>query len=373
MNIGRKLTIALDWDNVLAPCTELACQKMTQRGTPVSVEDVTLYSFANFHKELADGLMAIFKEPDFFDSQVLYPGAAEMVEELLAADHEVVIASAMPPEQMGIRGKQICSLLPGIKESNVMLGSRKDLLHVDFLLDDADYNITSSPAKYPVLFTRPWNKSMEGFLRAGSYAEFIKLVEAVSLAPTVEPIKLGSAGHPGMICLVGPSASGKSFICDELVKNPLFRKVKALTTRPPRDDGSDAEEYRFVSEAEFNAAIDDGSLVEHTTYAGHGYAIAKQEIEAIWAEGRIAIKPVDIHGAMACKAVYGEQCVSVFVRRSKEDIVLALLERDISNADKTLRLMTLDQEMENERLCDWTVSNNGSLDHAIRQIMRIVG
>ena len=163
MNIGRKLTIALDWDNVLAPCTELACQKMTQRGTPVSVEDVTLYSFANFPKELADGLMAIFKEPDFFDSQVLYPGAAEMVEELLAAGHEVVIASAMPPEQMGIRGKQICSLLPGVKESNVMLGSRKDLLHVDFLLDDADYNITSSPAKYPVLFTRPWNKSMEGF------------------------------------------------------------------------------------------------------------------------------------------------------------------------------------------------------------------
>ena len=121
MNIGRKLTIALDWDNVLAPCTELACQKMTQRGTPVSVEDVTLYSFANFPKELADGLMAIFKEPDFFDSQVLYPGAAEMVEELLAAGHEVVIASAMPPEQMGIRGKQICSLLPGVKESNVML------------------------------------------------------------------------------------------------------------------------------------------------------------------------------------------------------------------------------------------------------------
>lgn len=173
MNIGRKLTIALDWDNVLAPCTELACQKMTQRGTPVSVEDVTLYSFANFPKELADGLMAIFKEPDFFDSQVLYPGAAEMVEELLAAGHEVVIASAMPPEQMGIRGKQICSLLPGVKESNVMLGSRKDLLHVDFLLDDADYNITSSPAKYPVLFY-PSLEQVHGRASCGpaAYAEF---------------------------------------------------------------------------------------------------------------------------------------------------------------------------------------------------------
>lgn len=373
MKKGRKLTIALDWDNVLAPCTELACEKMTQRGTPVSMDEVTMYSFANLPADLAAGLMATFKEPDFYDGQSLYPGAAELVEELLAAGHEVVIASAMPPEQMGIRGKQICSLLPCIKESNVMLGSRKDLLHVDFLLDDAISNITSSPAKYPVIFTRPWNRSEEGFLRAADYQEFIKLVEAVSLAPAAYGPKLGAAGHPGMICLVGPSASGKSFICDELVRNPLFRKVKALTTRPPRPDGSDAEEYRFVTTGEFKAAIDSGSLVEHTTYAGYEYAIAKQEIESIWAEGRIAIKPVDIHGAMACKAAYGDECVSVFVRRSKEEIVLALLERDISNEEKTRRLMTLDQEMENERLCDWTVSNNGSLDHAIQQIMRIIG
>ena len=254
-----------------------------------------------------------------------------------------------------------------------MLGSRKDLLHVDFLLDDAVANISSSPAKYPVIFTRPWNRSEEGFLRAANYQEFIKLVEAVSLAPAADGPKLGAAGHPGMICLVGPSASGKSFICDELVRNPLFRKVRAMTTRLPRADGSDAEEYRFVSDQEFEAEVQSGNLVEHTVYAGYSYAIAKQEVESIWAEGRIAIKPVDIHGATACKAAFGEQCVSVFVRRNKEEIIAALLERDIPNEEKTRRLLTLEQEMENERLCDWTVSNNGSLDHAIRQIMRIVG
>jgi len=373
MKKGRKLTVAIDWDNVLAPCTELACQKMTERGTPVDVSEVTMYSFRNFPEEMANSLMAIFKEPDFFSKQVLYPGAKEMVEELLEAGHEVIIASAMPPEQMGIRGKQIRSLLPSIKEANVMLGSRKDLLHVDFLLDDAESNITNSPAKYPVLFTKPWNKTVEGFLRAADYEEFLHLVEAVSLAPVADGPKLGGAGHPGMICLVGPSASGKSFICDELVKNPLFRKVKALTTRPPRPDGADADEYRFVTEAEFEEAIRSDALVEHTIYAGHGYAIAKQEIESIWASGRIAIKPVDIYGAMACKKVYGDQCVSVFVRRNKEDIISALLDRDIPNTDKARRLMSLDQEMDNEKLCDWTVSNNGSLDHAIRQIMRIIG
>lgn len=373
MKKGRPLIIALDWDNVLVPCTELACEAMAKHGVSITIDDVTMYSFKNLPGDLPERLMATFSEPGFYDRQRLYPGAREMVMELLEAGHEVLIASAMPPEQMGIRGNQIRVLLPEIESTNIMLGSRKDLLHADFLLDDAAQNIIGSPAKYPVIFTRPWNKKEAGFLRVNNYKEFISMVEAVSLAPTADGPKLGAAGHPGMLCLVGPSASGKSFICDELIKNPLFRKVRALTTRPPRPDGSDAVEYRFVSEEEFAQALQSDALVEHTTYAGHGYAIEKREIESIWASGRIAVKPVDIKGAMACKAVYGDQCVSVFIRRNKKDIISALLERDISNEDKAWRLMTLDQEMENEKKCDWTVSNNGSLDHAIRQIMRIVG
>lgn len=75
---------------------------------------------------------------------------------------------------------------------------------------------------------------------------------------------------------------------------------------------------------------------------------------------------------MVCKSVFGDRCMTVFVRRNKEDIVTSLLERDVPTDDKVRRLMTLDKEMENEQLCDWTVSNNGSLEHAIQQILRIV-
>jgi len=110
------------------------------------------------------------------------------------------------------------------------------------------------------------------------------MVEAVSLAPSANIPRLGAAGHPGMVCLVGPSASGKSIICDELVKNPIFRKVKALTTRNPRPDGRDANEYKFVTDQEFKEAIERGDLVEHTNYAGHLYGIAKSEIQDIWSQ-----------------------------------------------------------------------------------------
>ena len=114
-------------------------------------------------------------------------------------------------------------------------------------------------------------------------------------------------------------------------------------------------------------------MLFRSVYAGYRYGISKDEIQKIWMDGRIAIKPVDIHGAMACKSVYEDRCVTVFVRRNKEDIVAALLERDVPTDDKVRRLMTLDKEMENEQICDWTVSNNGSLEHAIQQILRIIG
>lgn len=75
-----------------------------------------------------------------------------------------------------------------------MLGSRKDLLHVDFLLDDALYNIEASPAKYPVVFNQPWNRAGEGYLRVSTYKEFMQLVEDVSMAPAANIPRLGLAG-----------------------------------------------------------------------------------------------------------------------------------------------------------------------------------
>ena len=112
--------------------------------------------------------------------------------------------------------------------------------------------------------------------------------------------------------------------------------------------------------------------MESTVYNGCRYGITRNEIEQIWHEGRIAIKPVDISGALACKKVYGDRCATVFVRRSKEDIVSALLERNVPNSDKAGRLLSLDAEMNHESLCDWTVSNNGTLDYAVQQILKIV-
>lgn len=372
MRIGRKLVIALDVDDVLFICLARAVKEAQRRGCDVEYEQIIDYYFKNLPAETGELLLKIMQEPRFYQDQEVLPGAVEMVDELLAAGHEVIIASAVFPKLMGYRSEMLLSIFPKLNPRNIMLGARKDLLHVDFLLDDHLDNIKTSPAKYPVLFTQPWNKDAQDFLRVSSYREFIQLVEAVSLAPEKEKRSLIKAGRPGILCLVGPSASGKSFICDELVRNPMFRKVRAMATRKPRPGDMAANEYVFVNEENFLQHLASGELVESTVYNGQRYGIAKEEIEQIWHDGRIAIKPVDISGAPACKKAYGDRCATVFVRRSKEDIVNALLERDCPNADKAGRLLSLDAEMGNESLCDWTVSNNGTLDYAVQQILKIV-
>ena len=99
--------------------------------------------------------------------------------------------------------------------------------------------------------------------------------------------------------------------------------------------------------------------------------MSKEEVRRIWQEGRIAVKAMDIKGALTCKREFGDRCITIFVWRSKEDIIASLLTRDIPNQDKTARLLSLDGELANESLCDWTVFNNGSLEHAVQQILQI--
>lgn len=372
MKKGRSQIIALDVDDVLFDCLRMAVEEAQERGCDVTFDQITDYHFGNLPKATGKLLLEIMQEPDFYLRQAVFPGAIEMVDELLVAGHEVIIASAVFPKLMSFRSRKLLNAFSNLNPRNIMLGARKDLLHVDFLLDDCLDNIRTSPAKYPVLFTRPWNMEGKDFMRVSTYQEFIQLVEDVSLAPEQSRPSLAKAGRPGLLCLVGPSASGKSFICDELVRNPIFKKVRAVTTRKPRPGEETAGEYVFATEAEFGAYLERGDLVESTVYNGCRYGITKNEIEQIWHEGRIAIKPVDISGALACKKAYGDRCATVFVRRSKEDIVSALLERNVPNSDKAGRLLSLDAEMGNESFCDWTVSNNGTLDYAVQQILKIV-
>lgn len=174
------MIIALDYDNVLAPCTGLACDIANEEGYQIQFENVSEYAFTNFHPEIAKKMLELVTSEKMFQRQHPWPGAVEMVNTLLDAGHTVLIASAIPAEKMGIRANQILRYFPRIAPQNIILGGRKDLLSVDILLDDSPANLLKSFAKYPILFNQPWNLKALPLRRVSTYDEFLSFVKALT-------------------------------------------------------------------------------------------------------------------------------------------------------------------------------------------------
>ena len=81
-----------------------------------------------------------------------------------------------------------------------------------------------------------------------------------------------------MIILIGPSASGKTSIAKELIKNYNFKKFVTNTTRAMRQGEVDGEDYHFISVDEFIKKKDNNELIEYVNYNNNYYGTSIEEV-----------------------------------------------------------------------------------------------
>lgn len=80
-----------------------------------------------------------------------------------------------------------------------------------------------------------------------------------------------------MIIIIGPSASGKSTIEKELVKNG-YKNIVSYTSRPIRNGETNHKDYHFITELEFFDKNYNGFFAESTQYNSWYYGIAKEDM-----------------------------------------------------------------------------------------------
>ena len=167
-----RLQIGLDVDDVLYDCNGYALSLLNEAEgiePPFTVHDIR--SWGEDH----DGVnrrIRYFGDPEFVRTQPILPGAREFVSRPSAVA-DVFFVSAVPPQCMSARALRLAEDFPEIPARNILLGHRKDLVHLDILLDDAAHNIVHTPATYPVLFRRPWNMHLSGLLSVTGYDDFL--------------------------------------------------------------------------------------------------------------------------------------------------------------------------------------------------------
>ena len=69
-----------------------------------------------------------------------------------------------------------------------------------------------------------------------------------------------------ILCLIGKSASGKTFVRDKLVKERGYKSLVTFTSRPPRKNEKQDITYHFISKEDFEQKIEKGFFAEWKKY-----------------------------------------------------------------------------------------------------------
>jgi guanylate kinase len=113
-----------------------------------------------------------------------------------------------------------------------------------------------------------------------------------------------SQSHPGRLVVIsGPSGAGKSTVVRELLRPgscplPLVLSVSA-TTRKPRQEEVDGQNYFFLSHAEFARRKAAGEFLECKEVFGQGnwYGTLQSQVASGLAAGKWVILEIDVEGA----------------------------------------------------------------------------
>ncbi len=364
MNRKFRLSTALDVDDVLMECVPYAIRLANEKyrfDPPLTIYEVDRWGTLGSR---ADVIFEFFRDPEFFKNQPPIQGAREFVKKLSRLT-EVFVSTAVYPEYMGIRAQRIHELFPEIPMDHIYMGSRKDKIDVDILFDDGMHNVSRSNAAYPILMRRPWNQNATGMLAVNTYDEFLKLVEVI--ADSYNPKTEAAMDQPGIVVLVGPSGSGKTEIAKQIIKKSRsFTKLTSYTT-DATVGMQDGQQYHYISLEAFREMMEKGELFESTMYAGHCYGTRKGDVEQILASGKHVLTVMDICGAMALKTHFAN-VTTIYIKRGKPLLLKDLLNKPLSVDEKVSRLLALDAEMQNARICDYTVEVS-SYEQAAEEIL----
>jgi guanylate kinase len=135
-----------------------------------------------------------------------------------------------------------------------------------------------------------------------------------------------------------PSGSGKSTLVHELMQRVAgLRFSVSYTTRPPRGQERDGQDYFFISREDFEARAAGDEFLESAEVFGHYYGTHQSELDRAEADGYDLVLDIDVQGARQLK------------RRIPAAVSIFILAPSRQELEQRLRLRSQDSEPVIER------------------------
>src|SRR5712691_7137465 len=123
------------------------------------------------------------------------------------------------------------------------------------------------------------------------------------------------------VVLSGPSGSGKTTIVERLLRRSPVKLIKSIsaTTRAPRKNEVDGQNYYFLTPEEFAARRQRGEFLECAEVHGTGnwYGTLKSEVERARRLGGWALLEIDVQGAIQIMRKH-PKALTIFLLTSSE-------------------------------------------------------
>jgi guanylate kinase len=188
---------------------------------------------------------------------------------------------------------------------------------------------------------------------------------------------------PVLIVISGPAGSGKSTLCDRLVREcPEFSRVVTTTTRPPREGEVNGVHYHFFSPAEFRARIDRGDFLEWAQVHGNNddrlYGTLKASVVDPLAAGRSLVMSIDVQGVANLRRFAASDpnlqraLTTVFILVDRERLVARMRLRAQDHDEEIERRMaTAEAEIRSANTFDFRL-NSQTRDEDFAALLEIV-
>ncbi len=178
----------------------------------------------------------------------------------------------------------------------------------------------------------------------------------------------------GLLFIISaPSGTGKTTLVREVMQRlPGLRFSVSYTTRLPRPNEKEGEDYHFVSHSTFQQMVEKNEFLEWAEVLGNRYGTPRPDLKKLESEGMDLILDIDTQGA---KKVMEEEVQPVSIYFLPPSLK-ALRERLINRAGDSLemikfRLSNARRDMEEARRYHYVLIND-KIEEAVEKLRCII-
>ena len=178
----------------------------------------------------------------------------------------------------------------------------------------------------------------------------------------------------GLIFIISaPSGTGKTTLVREVIRQlPGLQFSVSFTTRLPRPDEKEGEDYHFVSHSVFQKMVEKKEFLEWAEVLGNRYGTPRPDLKKIEREGVDLILDIDTQGAKKVTKEIVQPVLIYLLPPSLKELRERLMKRGVDSLERIkFRLSNARRDMEEAYGYHYVIIND-SMGDALERLKSII-